>query len=98
MAHTYSASRQSTSHILPGRQTTHTRWAEVRELPQRNDNGRPQCRVDGCDSDAFFDGLCHLHGLQKYYRRVGSDHRRGSSDIDSRESRESLLASKENDE
>ena len=34
---------------------------------------RTMCRVDSCGSTAFSDGLCHVHGLQKYYGDAKAD-------------------------
>jgi hypothetical protein len=32
-----------------------------------------RCKVEACNSDTFFDGLCCLHGMQKYYREAGAE-------------------------
>jgi hypothetical protein len=31
-----------------------------------------QCLIPGCKDETFSGGLCSTHGLQKYYREVGS--------------------------
>jgi hypothetical protein len=36
-------------------------------------NECPQCRVESCENRAFFDGLCHIHGLQRYYSNARTD-------------------------
>ncbi len=34
---------------------------------------RTMCRVKSCGNTAFFDGQCHIHGLQKYYGHAKAD-------------------------
>ena len=31
------------------------------------------CRVESCENEAFFDGLCHIHGLRRYYSNAKVD-------------------------
>jgi hypothetical protein len=49
-----------------------TKDAESKALADSSTE-RPQCSVESCENKAFFDGLCHIHGLQRYYSNAKAD-------------------------